>query len=128
MGIEDLAGAALRTGGGQAGLLRAISAMVAGGDLLSLLGNLSRSGMGDLVNSWVGTGENEPVSPRRLQEALGDEEIRRVAEEAGVSENEAASGLADLLPKLVDRLTPDGHVPGGDQIDDALGKLRGLLA
>jgi uncharacterized protein YidB (DUF937 family) len=102
--------------------------MVAGGDLLSLLGNLSRSGMGDLVNSWVGTGENEPVSPRRLQEALGDEEIRRVAEEAGVSENEAASGLADLLPKLVDRLTPDGHVPGGDQIDDALGKLRGLLA
>lgn len=127
MGMEDLVGAALKMGGGQAGLMRAVTGLIGGGGLAALVSKLSDSGLGDAVGSWVGKGENAPVSADQLKQALGDDTVRQVAEEAGVSEGEAAGGLAELLPKVVDQLTPDGEVPGADDLAGALGKLKGLL-
>jgi uncharacterized protein YidB (DUF937 family) len=127
VGIEDLVGAALKVGGGQAGIMRAVTGLIAGRGLAGLVSKLSDSGLGDAVNSWVGKGENASVSPDQMKQALGDDTVRQVAEEAGVSEGEAAGGLAELLPKVVDQLTPDGEVPGGDDLAGALGKLKGML-
>lgn len=127
MGIEDLVGAALKMGGGQAGLMRAVTGLIGGAGLGGLVSKLTGGGLGDVVGSWVGKGDNKPVSPDQLKQALGDDTVRQVAQEAGVSEDEAAGGLAELLPNVVDQLTPDGEVPGDDDLAGTLGKLKGLL-
>lgn len=127
MGIEDLVGATLTMGGGRTGLMRAVTGLIAGGGLAGLVGKLRDGGLGDVAGSWVGKGDNRPASADQLKLALGDDAVRRVAADAGVSHGEAADGLAELLPKVVDQLTPDGTVPAEDDIADALGRLKGLL-
>ncbi len=97
-----LGGAAAGRGGGLGGL---------GGGLGGLLEQLGKGGLGGKANSWVGVGANEAVSPDELEAALGRDEVARVAREAGVSHDEAKSGLATLLPSLVDKVTPEGRVP-----------------
>jgi uncharacterized protein YidB (DUF937 family) len=127
MGLEDLVGAALKMGGGQAGLMRAVTGLVSGGGLANIVGMLGKSGLGDVVGSWVGKGDNAPVAPDQLKAAFGDDEVRRIAQEAGVSEDEAASGLAEMLPKVIDQLTPDGEMPSNDALEAGLSKLKGIL-
>jgi uncharacterized protein YidB (DUF937 family) len=76
--------------------------------------------LGDAVKSWIGTGANQPVTPAQLHSALGDEHVGRIAEEAGVSKAEAAQGLSQLLPNLIDHLTPQGQLPDSSSLDSAL--------
>ncbi len=110
--------------GGKAGLLKALLPMIMGGGafggLGGLIGKLTSGGLGQKANSWVGTGPNEAVAPDELEAALGTDTIAKVAADAGVSHDEAKSGLATMLPKLVDHVTPGGQVP------DA-GALSGML-
>ncbi|MFI8105735.1 YidB family protein [Streptomyces sp. NPDC086023] len=84
-----------------------------GNPLGALLDMLSRSGLVDQAQSWVGTGENQPVSGAQLTEALPDDALRKAAAEAGVSPEEAADEIARSLPRVVDRLTPQGTLPSG---------------
>jgi uncharacterized protein YidB (DUF937 family) len=127
MGLEDLVGGVLKGGTGDA-LLRAATDLVgSGAGLGGLVGLLRDKGLGDVADSWVGTGENKPVSSSQIADALGPDQVAQVAEQAGVSREEASSGLAEVLPKLVNELTPDGSIPGGDEIGAALGKLKGIL-
>lgn len=103
------------TGGGAGG------AQAAGGvvnnPLGSLLEMLTKSGLVDQAQSWVGTGANQPVSADQVKEALPDGTLRHVAEQAGVTPDAAAAELAQTLPTAVDRLTPDGVVPSGSLED-----------
>lgn len=116
-------------GGGQnANLIGAIAGLVGSRDIggLSGLAQLfQQRGYGDTVNSWVSPGENQPISPQALQNVLGEERVQQVAERAGVSREEASRGLADLLPQLVDRLTPDGQMPDNNSSMDLLSQLAG---
>lgn len=83
--------------------------------LSSITGMLSQLGLGDQVNSWIGTGENKPISAQDIQSSLGTNgTLAELASSAGVSETEAAGGLAELLPELVNTLTPNGKIDGGD--------------
>lgn len=93
------------------------------GGLGGLLGKLQGAGLADQADSWVSTGANKPVSADALRDALGPDTVDQIAREAGVSQAEAASGLAKHLPDLIDRLTPDGNVPEGTDLDDRLGSL-----
>ncbi len=93
------------------------------GGLGGLLSQLQGSGLADQVQSWIGTGENKPVTAQQIQQALGDDEVAAVAGKAGVSKDEAASGIADMLPQLVDKLSPDGKLPDIGPLDDMLGKF-----
>ena len=80
-------------------------------------------GLGAQTRSWVEPGQNENVSATQVREALGDDAVDEVAARAGVSREEAADGLAGLLPQLVDGLTPEGRVPDNDQLRGMLGGL-----
>ena len=81
------------------------------GGIQGLSAMLERNGLGDVVRSWVGTGANLPVSGDQLKAALGPDTIARLAERCGIPPERAQQILAQVLPQLVDRLTPNGQVP-----------------
>ena len=129
-------GAAQGQGSGQAALINAVIQMVAnkgaggggaGGGLGALVGALTQGGLGNVASSWVGTGQNLPVSAEQLQSALGSGSggglLAQLAQQAGLSHGDTASGLSQILPGLVDKLTPDGQIPQQDSLEKMLGSL-----
>ncbi|MFD6494347.1 YidB family protein [Streptomyces sp. NPDC060188] len=91
-----------------------------GSPLGGLMDMLTKSGLVDQAQSWVGDGENKAVSGRQIAEALPDETLRKVAEQNGVSPQEAADQIARSLPQAVDKLTPSGRMPSGTSIEDLI--------
>lgn len=94
------------------------------GGLSGILAKLQQSGLGDAAASWVGTGANQPVSPDALGSALGPDLMEMIARQLGGNQQQAAGTMADLLPGLIDQLTPQGQVPSDNGMD-ALGALLG---
>jgi len=94
-------------------LLPAVLGMVGGaGGLNGLLAKLTKGGLGEQAKSWVSPeASNAPVSKQEITDALGQDQIDKLAEQANVSPEEAAGGLAQVLPTAVDKLTPQGEVP-----------------
>ncbi|MDF6041597.1 YidB family protein [Streptomyces sp. JH14] len=107
-------------------LLGALGGNASGGSggganaLEGLIGMLTKSGLLDQAQSWVGTGENQPVSGAQIAQALPDETLQKVAQEAGVSTEQAADHIARSLPDAVDKLTPAGEVPKGGSLEDLI--------
>ena len=97
--------------------------MNSSGGLSGILAKLQQSGLGDAAASWVGTGSNQAVSPDALGGALGPDLMGMIAQQLGGSREQAAGTMADLLPGLIDRLTPQGQVPD----DNGMGALGSLL-
>jgi uncharacterized protein YidB (DUF937 family) len=85
------------------------------------------NGLGDIMSSWIGKGENLPISPEQILQVLGSGQIQQAAQKMGVSSNEASSGLAELLPLIVDQLTPEGSVPKQDTLNQSVGMVLGQL-
>jgi uncharacterized protein YidB (DUF937 family) len=87
----------------------------AAGGLLSglggLLDKLQQGGLSNATNSWVGTGQNQPVSSNQLSSALGPDVIKNLAQQSGLSEDDLGKQLSQVLPGLVDKLTPNGRLP-----------------
>jgi len=81
-----------------------------GGGLEGLSRSFEQNGLGDVISSWIGTGQNRPISPDQLSRALGPQQIEQLLQRAGLSGGGGASALATLLPLLIDKLTPDGRV------------------
>ncbi|MGO4439603.1 YidB family protein [Rhizobium sp. RAF56] len=86
------------------------------GGLGGLLGKLTEAGHGDAVDSWVKPGANQPISPGSLGNALGSQTISDLARKAGVSEDELLQQLSRVLPGVVDKVTPQGQIPGLEQL------------
>ncbi len=93
------------------------------GGLQGLLAKLQAGGLGDALQSWIGTGANRSVSADQLGGALGPDLLSMIAKQMGGSTQQASSTMADLLPDLIDRLTPQGQLPS----DNGLGALGALL-
>lgn len=127
MGLLDLAGSLL--GGGnnqQGGMMNLVMGLIQQqGGLEGLLGKLQQSGLGTEAASWVGTGENMPINADQITNLLGSDQLKNLAAQMGLGHEEAAGGLANLLPQVVNHLTPDGQVPSGDM--DFGGLLKGLM-
>jgi uncharacterized protein YidB (DUF937 family) len=81
------------------------------GGLGGLLDKLQKGGLGNAANSWVGSGQNQTVSPGQLGSALGPDIIKVLAQRSGLSEEEITNQLSKTLPGLVDKLTPQGRLP-----------------
>ena len=81
------------------------------GGLGGLLDKLQKGGLGNAANSWVGTGPNQPVSPGQLGSALGPNIIKTIAQRSGLSEDEITKQLSQVLPGVVDKLTPQSRLP-----------------
>lgn len=110
--------------GGLGGLL---GGGLLGGGLGGLLGQLAQSGYGQQAQSWVSTGPNEALPPQAIDEVFGQEQLAQIAAEAGVSEDEARDGLAQLLPEVVDDLTPEGQLPADQQLQASVEDFAGRL-
>lgn len=135
MGLFDelLGKAAGLFGGGQGedkGLLDGVMDMLTtgeGGGLSGLVQNFKDKGLGDIISSWISTGENLPINPDQLREVLGSETIQNLASRVGMSPEELSTNLSEFLPGLIDRLTPDGTIPEGGLLEKGLEFLRGKL-
>lgn len=97
------------------------------GGLAGLLKQFTGQGLGDAVASWVGTGKNMPISADQLMSVLGQKKINQLAQKAGASPDDVAGGLANLLPEIVDSLTPDGKIPDNNGLEQGLGALKKLM-
>jgi len=98
------------------------------GGVTGLAQAFQQKGLGDIAASWIGTGGNLPVSAQQLQQVLGSEQIQAFAQQAGIPADAAGSHLAQLLPSIVDRLTPGGKIPeGGDLMSAGTGLLQSLM-
>lgn len=129
MGILDSL-ASLAGGGNKSNLLNAVMGVVTsqqGGGLAGLVQQFAGKGLGDIVNSWVSTGQNLPITPQQIQQGLGSNTIKELASKAGIAPEEITSQLTQILPKLVDKLTPEGKVPQGDIASQGLDILKGLM-
>ncbi len=111
-------------GGGQNQLMQAVLGMITQhGGLGVLQQQFQGNNLGHIFSSWVGTGQNQPVSPEQITQALGHDQVSQLAQQAGVSHGEAASGLAQLLPSIIDKLTPHGTAPTGNALEQGLSSL-----
>jgi uncharacterized protein YidB (DUF937 family) len=81
------------------------------GGLQGVVSEFEKNGLGPTVNSWVGTGANQPISPDQVHNVVGPELLQQLAEKSGISVQELAQKLAQVLPQTVDKLTPNGVIP-----------------
>jgi uncharacterized protein YidB (DUF937 family) len=115
-------------GGGSGGLGDLIGGMLgggaaAGGGLGDLLQRFQQAGYGEQAQSWVGTGQNLPIPADIIGQIFGSGSLSQIAQQAGLSEHEASEGLSQLLPEVVDRVTPGGQVPDLDQLSASVEAL-----
>ena len=142
MGLLDSVLGSVLGGGGQGGgggndmLMQGIGGLLnqggqggqGGGGLGGLLGQLTQGGLGNAVQSWVGTGQNMPVTSDQLHSALGADQVSAMAQQAGLSPGDLMGQLARMLPQVVDHMTPNGQLPAaGADITSMLGGLLGGL-
>lgn len=130
MGLLDSVVGALAGGqsGGDNPLLNIVMQLINNpqtGGLGGLVQSFQQGGLGSIVNSWVSTGQNLPISAEQIQEILGGGQLQNIASQLGVSTEQASGSLADLLPQVVDKLTPNGQLPeGGDLLAHGLDMLK----
>jgi uncharacterized protein YidB (DUF937 family) len=125
--LQGLAGG--QGGSGSAGLEQALFRMLGQGGTEGLSGlaqNFQTQGLGDIFSSWVSTGENKTIQPQQLQGALGPDILRQLAGGSGMSLPAVLPLLAQLLPVVIDKLTPQGQLPkNNDLLQQGLGALFG---
>jgi uncharacterized protein YidB (DUF937 family) len=120
--------------GGLGALLPVVIGMLAnngqsGGGLGGLMERFNQAGLGDVLGSWIGTGQNAPISGEQLGEVLGSDAMGELAAKLGMNQGDAAGQLAQVLPGLIDKLTPHGEAPEGGfgNAGDLMGMLGGML-
>ncbi|WP_211463074.1 YidB family protein [Collimonas silvisoli] len=109
------------------GLLTKQGAGGAAGGLGGLLSAFEGAGLGQIAQSWVNNGQNQAITPDQVQQALGGGHLEELAQAAGISPSEAAGHLSEILPGLVDKLTPQGNATAPAGGLDLGGLLGGLL-
>jgi uncharacterized protein YidB (DUF937 family) len=133
MGLFDAVVSAVAGAAEQGSLLQVVGGMLSNdggqGGLTGLVEKFGQAGLGEIVQSWVGHGENMPVNAEQIEQVLGSGALSGIAQKLGVDPGQAAQQLAAVLPGLVDKLTPGGQAPEGGlgAGADLLGTLAGLL-
>jgi uncharacterized protein YidB (DUF937 family) len=85
-----------------------------GGGLGGLLSQFQQAGLGHVADSWVGRGDNMPISPGQLRDVFGQDRVQEMSRHSGMGEDDFLSDLSQHLPQAVDRMTPDGRLPDED--------------
>jgi uncharacterized protein YidB (DUF937 family) len=129
--VGKVADAVKGSKGQQRGLVEGVMGLLTSrktGGLDGLMQAFNQQGLGDVISSWVGTGNNAAITPEQVQEVLGSDVIQQLAEKSGVSIDAAKAQLAELLPSLIDKVTPDGKIPEGGLLDKGQELLRGMFS
>lgn len=121
------------TGGGNAGVGSPEQQQGVAGALMNMIqqhggvgaiaDKFRNAGMGQQADSWISTGQNQPIDPQQVQAGLGHDQIQNIAQHAGINPQLAAGIAAVVLPMIVDRLTPNGQVPQGGGLGGMLGGI-----
>lgn len=94
------------------------------GGLAGLIASFDKQGLGEVIASWVGTGQNQAISAEQVQAVLGNEYVQSIAQKLGFSTQELSAQLAQLLPQVVDKLTPGGTVPESNALGGLLDMFK----
>jgi uncharacterized protein YidB (DUF937 family) len=114
-------------GGGAGALAQILAGMLAQrsggtgdglGGLAGLAEQFQRGGLGEVMNSWIGKGENLPISPDQLGGVLGGDILGKLRQHTGMDQGDLLGQLSQMLPQMVDQATPDGQIPEGGGIGD----------
>jgi len=128
MDILNTIQSALGGGDKKDDLMSSVMGLLGGqGGLNGLISQFTSKGLGDVVGSWVSTGKNLPISPEQIKGVLGDDTVKNIASKLGIDSSALTSQLSNLLPDVVDKLTPDGKVPEGDIMSKGMDMLGGLF-
>ena len=135
MGVLDQLGSAVGSVLGQgkgagvsAVLLQQLIAMLSKpGALSELTSKFQSAGLGNILQSWISTGQNLPISGDQIRHVLGAGTVADLAKKAGIGESDTTGALASLLPQVIDKLSPGGKVPAGNDLGGALASLGKLL-
>lgn len=135
MGLLDQLGGAVggmlgqgKGGGVNALLLQQLIAMLSKpGALGNLTSAFQGAGLGNVLQSWLGSGQNLPISADQVKQVLGSGAVASLAKSVGIGESDASSALAGLLPQVIDKLSPGGDLPAGGDLGGALASLGKLL-
>ncbi|MFZ2853980.1 MAG: YidB family protein [Rhodocyclaceae bacterium] len=116
---------------GQEGLPGAVMQLINDpqtGGLAGLMQSFDKAGLGETFSSWMSSGQNLPISAAQIEGVLGNEQVRNFAGKLGISPEQASAKLAEYLPRVIDKLTPDGKLPeGGDLAARGMELLKGKL-
>ena len=124
MGLLDGIMGALGQGGGGGQLVSLVTGFIQGnGGLEGLARKFDGAGLGNVFQSWIGKGTNLPISTDQILKVFGEQDLGALGQRLGLGANEAAGGLAQILPGLVDKLTPDGTSVSGSALDEGIQKL-----
>ena len=93
------------------------------GGLQGMVQSFHEKGLGGVVSSWVGSGQNMPITADQIHQVLGSDQVKALAARAGISPDQAGSAIAQLLPGIVDKLTPNGEVPAHGNVMEMVGGL-----
>jgi uncharacterized protein YidB (DUF937 family) len=129
--VGKVAGAVTGSQGQQGGLVEGVMGLLTNketGGLEGLMQSFNQKGMGDIISSWVGAGTNAAITPDQVQEGLGSDVIQQLAEKSGVSFDAAKAQLSELLPSLIDKVTPEGKIPEGGLLDKGIELLGSLFS
>ena len=136
MGLLDdvlsMASGSLSSGGvppaqhatGLAAILEYVNSPQVGG-VAGLQKMFQQGGLGNVISSWIGTGQNVPVSASQLQNVLHGGALQQVAQKAGIDPTQLTGMMASLLPHLVDKMTPNGEIPNASTLQNMLKGLTG---
>jgi uncharacterized protein YidB (DUF937 family) len=96
------------------------------GGLGALIEQFQRAGMGQQVDSWISSGQNMPITADQLSQVFGRGQLQEMAQNSGMDVGQLSGGLAEMLPQLIDQLTPGGQVPPSG-LDGALAELSKMM-
>lgn len=97
------------------------------GGISGLVESFKQQGLGGIVSSWIGTGQNQPVSGDQLQAVLGSSQVAALAAKVGISPDQAKAALSQILPQVIDKLSPQGQLPQGNLLEAAMGMLKNKM-
>ena len=121
MALQDVL-RAIGGGQGHQGGLDNVQQLFGGGGLQGIVTQLNQNGLGEQVQSWIGNGQNQPITGNDVQQAVDPAKLQQLAQQQGMTTDEFSSHVAQALPDMVDQATPEGIVP-----QQATGNLRNVL-
>lgn len=129
--LKNMGGQQQNQGGGNTAMLMALAPFAlkmlsnngGQGGLSGLVSMFGKAGLGNIIQSWIGSGQNLPVSSNQITDVFGSDLLGSIAKQAGLGQGDVAGGLASILPMAIDHLTPKGEAPA-----NGLGSTEDLMA